>query len=206
MQPAPCLLLKCPQCGTQKKVMSLMSGNTFGAQIWSDCKRIAPMLPQNDPIVKCPHCNYYYWIHKQPSSYSENEYFTTPNSLSFIEWNEALIQLQNDVTIEEERTIRIHLLWAFNDTIRHEEDTLPEHETLFISNVLRLLEIMDWTSGNLLFKAELHREIGQFDECLTILNNNKFTDDEISIMRKISQAAQNGNKRAFMILSDEDTW
>ena len=70
---------------------------------------------------------------------------------------------------------------------------------------MRLLEIMDW-AGNLLFKAELHREIGQFDECLTILNDNKFTDDEVSIMKKISQAAQNGNKRVFMISSDEDTW
>lgn len=199
MLPAPCLLLKCPRCGAQKKVMSLMSGNTIGAEIWSDLKRIAPMLPQNDPVVKCPDCNYYYWINEQKPSYSKDEYLVTPNLLSFTEWNEALIQLQNDITTKEEVTIRIHILWAFNDIIRYENETLPENETLFISNAVRLLEIMEWTSENILFKAELYREISQFDECIKIINNNIFTDNEIQIAETICQAAKNKNKRVFTI-------
>ena len=46
MMPGPAQILTCPYCGEKKKIMSLLSGNTFGAKLWSDNKKISPMLPE----------------------------------------------------------------------------------------------------------------------------------------------------------------
>ena len=46
MMPGNPRILICPFCGTEKQIMSLISGNTFGAELWSDNKQIAPMLPE----------------------------------------------------------------------------------------------------------------------------------------------------------------
>lgn len=46
MLPGNPQILTCPYCGQTKNIMSLLSGNTFGAQLWSDNKQIAPMLPE----------------------------------------------------------------------------------------------------------------------------------------------------------------
>lgn len=60
MLPGNPRILICPFCGTEKQIMSLISGNTFGAELWSDNKQIAPMLPEISYIQKCPHCGKYY--------------------------------------------------------------------------------------------------------------------------------------------------
>ena len=39
-------ILVCPFCGEEKEIMSLAMGNTLGAQLWSDNKLIARMLPE----------------------------------------------------------------------------------------------------------------------------------------------------------------
>lgn len=58
-------ILVCPFCGTEKQIMSLLSGNTFGAVCWSDNKQKALMLPEISYVQKCPHCGKYYIIHNQ---------------------------------------------------------------------------------------------------------------------------------------------
>ena len=40
MIPGPPLLLECPKCGEEKRMMSIISGNTFGATQWSDMYRL----------------------------------------------------------------------------------------------------------------------------------------------------------------------
>ena len=42
--------------------MSIASGNTFGATIWSDSKRDYPMLPQPSVVQYCPHCGHYFFF------------------------------------------------------------------------------------------------------------------------------------------------
>ena len=49
-------ITSCPHCGGEKEIMSLMSGNYIGAELWSDGKLIAPMLQKPSPVQKCPHC------------------------------------------------------------------------------------------------------------------------------------------------------
>lgn len=39
-----------------------MSGNTFGAQLWSDGYMHAPMLPESVRVTRCPNCGITYWL------------------------------------------------------------------------------------------------------------------------------------------------
>ena len=50
MIPGPANILSCPFCGSEKEVMSLVSGNTFGGTVWSDTRREYPMLPEVSPL------------------------------------------------------------------------------------------------------------------------------------------------------------
>lgn len=46
MLPGPTIIIACPLCGQYAKKRTIISGNTFGAKLWSDGKRISPMLPE----------------------------------------------------------------------------------------------------------------------------------------------------------------
>lgn len=65
MFPANARILTCPHCQGKKEVMQLLSGNTFGAELWSDSKEDAPMLPQVSYVQKCPHCGKYFLMSSQ---------------------------------------------------------------------------------------------------------------------------------------------
>lgn len=64
MLPAPAKLYKCPYCGKTKPMLSLMSGNTFVGELWSDGKAIYPMLPKLSTIQKCANCGRYSLLDK----------------------------------------------------------------------------------------------------------------------------------------------
>lgn len=96
MIPGPPQILTCPYCGTEKEVMSLASGNTFGEVIWSDNKRIAPMLPEASYIQKCPHCGKYYIKERQKVKYGKELFSFELGLLTFPEMKEAFAQLSEE--------------------------------------------------------------------------------------------------------------
>ena len=93
MNPGHSQSLTCPYCGEKKDIMSLISGNTFGATIWSDNKRVAPMLPDISIIQKCPKCRKYYFRTRQEAVFSEDDYSFDRGVLTFPEMKEAFKQL-----------------------------------------------------------------------------------------------------------------
>ncbi|RMG82711.1 MAG: hypothetical protein D6707_02420 [Bacteroidetes bacterium] len=62
--PGPDILYNCPECGRTFYAESIASGNTIGAVFWSDGYIDAPMLPDNPPFVRCPHCKVGLWLDK----------------------------------------------------------------------------------------------------------------------------------------------
>ena len=95
------LVLTCPFCGTKKDVMSLMSGNTFGARLWSDKKQDAPMCPEVSWVQKCPHCGKYYILSRKEFVSSKTTMSSDLGELSLQEAKEALAQLIADSFHEE---------------------------------------------------------------------------------------------------------
>lgn len=202
MLPGNSQILTCPYCGTKKEIMSLMSGNTFGAELWSDNKQIAPMLPEISYIQKCPKCGKYYIKGRQETKYSTNGYSSEQGLLTFFETKEAFVQLSQEgfLSVNEEINIRFMLHHAYNDYYYRNEDnkTINEEDyILFHENGLWLIHNV--ISDNVL-KAEFYREIGEMDEANNLLESIKVDDDFLeNIVFKIRERLNKKDSGVFKI-------
>lgn len=118
MNPGNPRILTCPNCGGKKQVLSLASGNTFGAKMWSDNKRIYPMLPSPSFIQKCPHCGDYFLLSRQKKEeYGNGCFCLNQGRLSYEDLKEAYFKLTllPDLTDDEQTTMLFYLVWAYND-------------------------------------------------------------------------------------------
>lgn len=183
-------ILTCPKCGGRKNVLSLVSGNTLDAISWSDTKRDAPMLPTVSIVQKCPHCGHYFFTNKQPAKYSDRDDFTMElGTLNFEECKEAIAQFKDEPLEEmDEFNIRLLALHAHNDKFHRKypkyfesigsrkysvkpEDPSEQDIAFFRDNVQTMIGMLADDGGNDIFKAELYREVGDFDKCISILNS-----------------------------------
>lgn len=212
MMPGPSQILTCPHCGQKKEIMSLLSGNTFGADNWSDNKCIAPMLPEISYVQKCPRCAAYFIRSRQAEVYSESDYSSECGSLSFAEAKEAFAQLSQEkfLNLEEEAEVRMLLHHAYNDYYFRDSryfrdgyfrdgkfvrDNGPRtaseaDKQLFRENALWLIE--NFLEDDVL-KAEFYREAGNMEMAKALIEKASADDDFMknlvtAIKEKISKA------------------
>lgn len=204
----PSRILTCPYCDTDKKVMSLLSGNTINVQLWSDQKRIAPMLPKISFVQKCPSCNMYYIVTEftQGERYVKDEEDMTEDqgNLNFRELSSALYYLEGTIGRESETKIRMMIIQAFNDRYRTKENknisSKKDDVEIFNKTVKKVLDTMRWIDENMLLKAELHREIGEFKESIETLKTIEPSDNfQKMIKQKILLKAQEGDSIVFCL-------
>ncbi|GFI39153.1 hypothetical protein IMSAGC016_00926 [Muribaculaceae bacterium] len=188
MIPGPANILSCPFCGSEKEVMSLVSGNTFGGTVWSDTRREYPMLPEVSPIQQCPHCKKYYFIEQAKREYSkdpesEMRSFMKLGNLSFQELKEAINQMESLSLSKMQRWILNHQYFmAYNDAFRRQTETVAfppseEDEAFYQQVIEELLDGIDQSSDYELFHAELLRETGRFEEAKEVLSHHKNEED-----------------------------
>jgi hypothetical protein len=182
MIPGPTIIISCPHCGQLAKNKTLISGNTFGSQLWSDGKKISPMLPEFPILVLCKKCDQFYWVKetKEIERLSENDIsdkkWDVIDYLEFPSFHEYFKALE---TITAEKYIRLKIWWSYNDYFRegHENDITPDMKKLNTENLIGLLKILDETDDNdLLMKAEIFRQLDWFDESRQLLNIMDNTD------------------------------
>lgn len=190
MTPGNPRILFCPFCGKKKLIMTLMSGNTFGAELWSDNKQIAPMMPETSNVQKCPDCGKYYLISKQEIKYGPFPTYIEPEYLTFSDTKEAFVQLAEEGfrDKEEEGSVRMTLHQAYNDYYYRDgdkKDILDEDKKLFRENALWLI---DNRITDDVLKAEFYREISDFGAAKEILDSvvveDKFMKDIVSAIRE----------------------
>ena len=206
-------IVACPYCGKHKELLSIVPDNTFKPILWSDGKRITPLLPEVSPVQKCPRCRKYYLYYKQPTKTADHESFTT-GILSYKEWKEAFAQLNIDPTLDAHdiSVIYMRLIQAFNDhyyrgpapAIYTKESVPPEEEFKYIEKIIiEFIKSTEWKyNSNLLLKAELYREIGDFSQCKQTLNTIDIScldDYERNIFKGISQRADAREKKVFKL-------
>ncbi len=188
MLPGPTIIISCPLCGQYAKKKTLISGNTFGAVLWSDGKRIAPMLPEFPSLVLCKKCDQFYWVKnankvEEISNYSEiKDKWGNIDFVEFPTFHQYFIALE---TISNEKFIRINIWWSFNDYFRnnHENDITPDMQKLNTKNLIALLKILDESDNNeLLMKAEVLRNLGQFKESKQLFD--RISDDDMGWVKK----------------------
>ena len=195
-------ILICPFCGTEKQIMSLISGNTFGAELWSDNKQIAPMLPEISYVQKCPHCGKYYITERQEVKYAKDGYSFEKGLLTYPEMKEAFTQLSEEgfLNENEEINVRMMLHHAYNDYYyRTDEKKVisEEDKTLFHENGL-------WLINNLItdsvMKAEFYREIGEIDTARSILDSITVEDEFLKrIVTAIKERLEVNNCQVFKV-------
>ena len=218
MKPGPPLLAKCPECGHEKSLLSLISGNTIGAVQWSDGYSYAPMLPRVSRIQKCPDCGSYFFMSDSETRYADRDdgfrYSSGTGRLTFPEIREALLLLEEaDLDNDKELTLRLEFLFRYNDAFRNyssdrynpnpfERDTERSEADVKLhkENIKRLISLLDNEGDNKILIADLYREAGMFGECLLTLENCSAENEFIeAIINRIREKALASDSTVFEI-------
>ena len=200
MLPGPALFYKCPKCERLTTKGSLLSGNTFGAILYSDGKQIAPMLPESPEIVKCKKCRTFFWLNEENEVNCDSHDADEAEFLSVYDYYEAIDS--NVYNNEDElQYLRVKLWWTFNDRIRENKDLfLKENDKeIYEQNCLDLINLLEQNNINYkIMVAELYRNLGKFDECKNILESIK--DEKYNWIKGLLETECTKNNNIIIIL------
>lgn len=204
-------ILVCPYCKGEKAVSEILFGHSLGGTLWSDMKTVYPMMPEISPIQRCPHCGKYYFAFNVESKEGDADSDDQGN-LTYEQIKEAVNQY-DQVVLEQEDEITLRLLFVqiYNDTfqregIAHEAQPTAADKALLRKQVLRLEQI--WDNAEDLLRAELYREIGEFEQATKILDaltiDKPFTEYMVSRIRQLADSGQTYAFRITYKLTEED--
>ena len=200
MLPGNPVLLKCPFCGEEKEILSLVSGNMFQGRQWSDLKSIYPMLPKASPIQKCPSCRKYYFT-KNAEKRMGKGFCLEKGDLAYPQLKEAAIQFGPKLPKEEMEILNTLLLWAYNDLYNREGMEISEalsEDRVFIDSVLD--ELLGKTAVDDIIRAEFLRERGRFADAIELLDRSHPSEGFLAaIVEKMKSYANDGKRIAFEI-------
>ena len=204
MLPGPDEVIACPYCSELVVRGTLKSGNTFGAVVWTDGRRVAPMLPDQPFITRCLGCEKIFWL-EDAEVIDSLEPFTSTGSTSLprvgIEGGRLLYDAIKESicrSSEEELTLYLEAWWASNDRFRVDEAGDIKGDPV---RRPQELEVMTWLLDNLnversedvLMRAELARELGRWEQANSELDQCEIHESLMSVARQIRRliAAQN---------------
>ena len=184
MLPGPFYIYKCPSCGSLLSRGSLMSGNTFGAKLFSDGKMITNMLPEFPDLTKCRKCNTIFWLSKlkEIGTYkwgaNKNSTWKKAKEAEFLDIDDYFRALDSKIAEnkKEELFIRLGIWRAYNDRIRSGNVIFndKDDELRWSNNVNILLTLLDQSEINeKITIAEIYRNKGEFDKCMNIIKSIK---------------------------------
>jgi uncharacterized C2H2 Zn-finger protein len=207
MQPGPDLIYKCPKCGKLLKNRSLMSGNTFGANLFSDGKQVAPMLPEFPHLTKCSKCDTIFWLSDlkeigecSPIGKTKHNAWKDAEYVQFLDIPDllrALKQFENDRCAGG---IRRYIQVKFNDRVRYGKGQLFSNENekvIYEENCKVLIEILGTSLNETVSKAELHRNLGNFEQCMNLLKD--VSADFDWLVEKFETECNNRNTLVFLL-------
>lgn len=182
----PTYIYQCPNCGNLLSNGSLGSGNTFGAQVFSDGKCIAPMLVEFPDLTKCKKCKALFWLSKlqEIGTYHLGDFpdpeWREADKARFLTIGEYTTALKTDIAEnnEEELKIRLSLWRAYNDRLRKGQEIFrtEKDESIWSENVKQLLVLLDESdNSHRLLCAEINRNLGDFEKCVSLTQS---VDDE----------------------------
>jgi len=208
MLPGNDVVRACPHCGQLWRGPTWLSGNTFGAQLWSDARLVAPMLPDEPGFARCPGCARFFWVDDAPWV-GEISYAGEPPPA---EWRRApgvyqprcaadwLLAAESELvrSAADEVYLRRRAWWAANDRERSGDDAtqpLPSRPPEETASMARLAELLDETDVHQrLLKGEVLRELGRFDAARSVLARPAPAEVE-SVRRFILERVEAGDTR-----------
>jgi len=159
------------------------------------------MYVDGSDMLACPKCNTYLWRDDVPilKSMRDYEYFDNPEWKSLPEASQLygrdykyLLPLKLWRNKTEEKYVRIRAWWSFNAKYRLqacENFKLPAEQE---ENLERLLHLLDTNNQHsLVMKADIFRELGQFNECLRTINqvsDNRYSK-VVNVIKKLAKSS-----------------
>ncbi len=182
MLPDSNVIVACPHCEGRATYMTLLSGNTYGARVWTDGKQYAPMLPPPPGVVQCSHCPDCYWLSDAKKIGNlkiwpaKNRQWPTDPRAEEPSEDGYYLALEKGLgrDLQQERQLRILAWWRRNDAFRSPNKAQaagnPTMSAQCKKNLETLTGLLDAASENdCLMKAELLRELGEFACAIQVL-------------------------------------
>jgi hypothetical protein len=169
----PVLIVReCPHCKAHVVQEDTLSGNTIGAKVYTDGKREAKMLPDHPALVKCPLCSGLFWVQESVEvdvgfEAAEGKQKVLPPS------EKEMLDFLAGQTLPEGKKIylRMRCWWNANDAWRWVQSPKPTFSSEQVKNLDALSALFDDSEPNQrILKAEIARELGNFEECLLLLS------------------------------------
>ena len=170
----PMLIIReCPHCKAHIVQEETVSGNTIGAKFYTDGKREAKMLPDHPALVKCPACQGLFWIDE---SVEVDTGFDAAKGkqqvLAPLEKELLGFMAGPSLPADKELYVRVSAWRSANDAWRWVPNATPAFSKDQVKNLKALSEMLDGKEPNMrILKAEIARELGEFDECLGLLSH-----------------------------------
>ena len=166
-------------------MFTLISGNTFGATVWTDGKMIAPMLPKPPEVTQCHACDGFYWSAEAekigevsspmlgPSLDDVDPEWSKAPFIEELEEEEFWLALSSGIAPAKQQEMRLRIVawWRSNDPWREEPQPVEHIRSDEAKlNMEKLIELLDEADpSEMLMKAEIQRQLGSFDESIGIL-------------------------------------
>jgi hypothetical protein len=209
-------IIQCPGCEQKYRNKSVVYWLDREGKIWSDGYKSNDIANEFPLITRCDECYDYFWISDagilrstksrlfclalNHIEVSGKNNFQCVRKLTPEEYAEA-IAIKKYRNQEEERYLRTNLWWAINTPFRNGKpaEISPELNPLFEENLETLIYKTPADSPeNLLLLAEIHRELGLFNEAKQYLDHvtgNKYRKRIFKMNEKIKSQ----DKRVFLV-------
>jgi len=210
MIPGPDQIIACPKCKGLARYMTLASGNTLDARVWTDGKMIASMLPLPPTVVKCHNCAELYWradaervgtvdrcraVGEQVNpAWADAPKVEEPTEAEYYQALEKGLAKN----AKQERVLRILAWRRKNDAFRDKPlkgaqgiSDGPEEWRRNLEALARLLTEED--VNDCLMKAEVLRELGKFESAKQVLSRATSTDSA-AVVRQLRSLCDAGDR------------
>jgi hypothetical protein len=202
MLPGLTLLRACPDCGAAVLQYTLRSGNTFGARFWTDGWMEAPMLPDRPGLVKCSRCSGLFWIDEarqmaqvdpmEPSRRKSNKFDDAIEPIDPTFEEICAFIASSGLSGEKERYARLRAWRTANHKRRKTRKPPAPLSQAEKDNLLALSSMSgDDEVEQTIMNAEIARELGDFQECLRLLDR-PFDEQWQKAVRTIRRLARAG--------------
>jgi endogenous inhibitor of DNA gyrase (YacG/DUF329 family) len=198
----PMLIIReCPHCKAHVVQEETVSGNTIGATYWTDGKREAQMLPDHPLLAKCPACQRLFWIDE--SVEVDTGFDAAKGKQQVLKPSEKdVLEFLSGPALPRDKELYVRV-WAWrsaNDAWRRVPNGTTTFSEVQVKNLKALSDMLDEKEPNhRILKAEIARELGEFDECLGLLSHpfderyghavgfiKKLAEEKVRVVRSIS--------------------
>ena len=210
-------LIKCPDCNVLFFLPEVSTTFPKETLMWSD-KCPYPFGNKTvSPIVEyCPRCRKFFWVEDGEILFhlSPNIHISSIKTLNYDLWEKIELYqkiLEQKWNPEQEKQIRIRFLWRLNHAFRNDPPGSVTFDEIRFDNLNLLAKLLNDSQDRLkhksdnLWLAEVYREMGNFEQSISILDS-LFDLEKIDLKKRkkiiLLKEAALGKIQAPVVISD----